>query len=168
MPEPKDPKPIRYAGAPHRGPQHSTPYPASRMAPAIDLVDVAREIAQADVMVNTRVSAKLEVIAEQIRNLQAQAREVLEEAARDRELHRADCRFKRVPGRIYHLYRRTDGSSYFSMLSPGDWGGRPPHSYIGAYRLEADLSWTPAEQPPGPKTEDRALLARLLEQDGRS
>ncbi len=159
-------KPTRYRGAPHRGPQHQAPYPVSRMAPAVDLVDMAREIAQADAMVNTRVSAKLEVIAEQIRTLQRQAREVLEQAARDRDLHRADCRFKRVPGRVYHLYRRADASCYFSMLAPAEWGGDPPHGYAGAYRLEADLSWTPAGER-GLEDEGRELLARLLGEDSR-
>lgn len=158
----------RYDGkVPHQGPDHAAPYPVSRLAPAIELVDLAREIAQADTMVNSRVSAKLKVIADQVRSLQAQAREALEQAGRDQALHHAQCNFQRRPGHTYHLYCRADGSRYFSMLAPTDWRGGPPHTFEGSYRLEADMSWTPldADAPSG-DDDSRELVARLLAQKG--
>lgn len=142
----------------HVGSDATSPYPLSRLAPAFSLVDVAREIAQADGMIAAVASTQLELIAEQIRALQDKARDVLESARRDAELHRVACRFKKQPGGVYHLYRRADGTQYFSMLSPNDWGGAPPHSYEGSYRLEADLSWIDAEAAP----RDRAEIARRL------
>jgi len=158
----------RYDGkALHRGPDHAAPYPVSRLAPAIELVDLAREIAQADTMVNSRVSAKLKVIADQVRSLQAQAREALEQASRDQALHHAQCNFQRRPGHIYHLYCRTDGSRYFSMLAPADWRGGAPHSFEGSYRLEADMSWTPLDgEGPAADDDSRELVARLLAHKG--
>jgi hypothetical protein len=129
-------------GEVHQGEARSAPYPVSRLGATVDLVNLAQEISTADSHINTRVSAKLQVIADQIRHLKAEAREVLEAARRDQELHRAQCNFKRIPGKIYHLYTRNDGSSYFSMLGPADWGGRPPHQFKGSYRLENDMSWT--------------------------
>lgn len=125
--------------------EHSSPYPLSRLAPPITLLDLAREIAQADQMITNRVDAQLEVIARQIRGLQDEARRVLEEATRDKDLHRAQCAFPKRAGHVYHLYRRTDGSLYFSMLSPADWHN-PPHSFCGSFRLEADFSWTSLEE----------------------
>jgi hypothetical protein len=116
----------------------------SRLSPPHDLVDVAREIQQANAILGAVTSAKLEVLARQIRALQEQARAVLEAAQRDGELHRAACSFKKRPGHVYHLYRREDGARYLSMLSPEEWG-RAPHAYEGSYRLEADMSWTRAE-----------------------
>ena len=121
-----DDKLKKYRGEMHGGDARSSPYPVSRLAPAFDLVDVAREISQADVMVSNRVSAKLKVIADQIKALQAQARAVLDEARQDQDLHRVPCNFQRRPGTVYHLYRRTDGSRYFSLLSPRDWRDSPP------------------------------------------
>lgn len=132
----------------HKGPDHAAPYPVSRLAPPIQLVDLAREIEKADQMIATQVSSKLKVISEQIRQLQDQAREVLQKAGFDQDLHRVRCNFKRVPGKKYHLYARENGSRYFSMLSPDDWLGDPPDTYIGTFRLETDLSWTPAGQEP--------------------
>lgn len=71
----------------HTGPDRSSPYPVSRLAPALELVDLAKEIAQADEMLNTKASAKLKVIADQVKALQSEAVSVLEEAKRDRDLH---------------------------------------------------------------------------------
>ncbi len=146
----------------HRGPDHSAPYPVSRLAPPIALVDLAREIEKADQMVNVRVSAKLRVIADQIKALQEEARAVLDEARQDQDLHHAHCSFKRLPGHIYHLYQKKDGSHYFSMLSPADWRDSPPHTFVGSFRLETDMSWTPSEKLDTPD-DSRRLVKRLLE-----
>jgi hypothetical protein len=154
-----------YQGESHTGAALSSPYPVSRLAAQIDLVDIARELERADEAVNLRVTAKLEVIAEQIRALQAEARRVLETAQHDHALHHARCNFKRIPGQTYHLYRKPDGSTYFSMVAPRDWGGSPPHDFVGSYRLEPDLSWVPADQPAADDSA-RRLVARLLEAGG--
>lgn len=155
----------KYQGQVHEGSANSAPYPVSRLAPAIELVDLAKQISQADAMLNTRVSAKLKVIADQIRALQVEAQAVLEEAKQDQELHRAQCNFKRLPGKIYHLYRKSDGSTYFSMLSPDEWRGRSPHTFVGSYRLEVDMSWTPGERIGAPD-ETREMVRRVLTDQG--
>lgn len=146
----------------HKGPDNTAPYPVSRMAPSVSLVDMAKEIEQAEQMVNTRVSAKLQVIADQIRNLQAEARQVLEETQRDQQLHRAQCNFQRQPGKIYHLYQKHGDKLYFSMLGPEEWGGEPPHAFQGSYRLEADMSWTPIDEIDA-QDDTRSIIRKLLE-----
>lgn len=75
-----------------------------------------------------------------------QAREILVTAKRDAQLHHAACNFTKVPGHVYHLYEIPDGTCYFSMLSPQDWGCKCPHQHLGSYQLEYDHSWTPLEQ----------------------
>lgn len=150
----------RHAGKNVVGPAHSSPYPVQRLAPVHDLVDAAKTIAEADRMIGVVVGAKLQVIADQIRALQAQARQILEDAQEAAALHRAECRFARRPGQVYWLYRRADDSLYFSMLSPDDWRGHPPHTFVGAYRLQADASWSPADAAPPPDPASiRALVA---------
>ena len=147
----------------HQGAARSAPYPVSRLGARVDLVDLAQQISTADSHINTRVSSKLQLIAEQIRHLQGEAREALESARRDQELHRAQCNFKRIPGKLYHLYQRSDGTIYFSMLGLEEWGGRPPHEFKGSYRLENDMSWTPAEEL-GKPDDSRELVRRLLQE----
>lgn len=149
--------PARYRGENHRGSANSAPYPLSRMAPATELVDLAREIALADTMLGNVSHAKLRVIAEQMRHLQREAHAILASTARDQRLHRAQCNFQRRPGTVYHLYRRDNGRDYFSMLAPGEWGGSAPHEFVGSYRLENDMSWTPV----GEDREDSAAMALL-------
>jgi hypothetical protein len=128
----------------HRGPEHSAPYPLSRLAPAFHSPDLAAEVAQAERLLGARTAAKLRVIAEQIETLKETARRVIDEARDEQTLNQAPCTFRRIPGKTYHLYRKVEGGGYFSMLSPADWHGAPPHDFIGSYQLETDGSWTPA------------------------
>ena len=123
----------------------SSPYGMSRLAPAWELVDLVREVERADEVLGAVASGQLAVIVEQMRVLQGQARRILERAVESRDLHRVACNFERVPGDIYHLYRRPGGELYFGLLSPEDWGGNPPHCWEGSYRLERDMSWTSVE-----------------------
>ncbi|KAK3714900.1 hypothetical protein QZH41_010909 [Actinostola sp. cb2023] len=116
-----------------------------RVSDPYDLVCLAQEVQKADQFLRCAASNKLILIAEQIRHLQEQARKVLQETKRDAELHHAQCNFKKRVGQMYYLYRRDNGSTYFSMLSPQDWGPSCPHDSLGAYKLEADMSWTKAE-----------------------
>jgi hypothetical protein len=126
------------AFARHDGPARTSPYPTSRLAAPIDLVDTAREIQRADALIGAVAGDKLRLIADQIRALQAEARAILAAAQRDADLHRAACNFQKRAGRTYHLYRRADGALYFSMLSPQDWRGAPPDPFEGSFRLELD------------------------------
>ncbi|MFC1750655.1 DUF2452 domain-containing protein [Pseudomonadota bacterium] len=145
----------------HQGEGRSAPYPVSRLGASVELVDLAQQISTADSHINTRVSSKLQLIADQIRHLQDEARNVLEAAQRDQDLHRAQCNFKRIPGKVYHLYGRADDSRYFSMLGPDEWGGKPPHVFLGSFRLENDMSWTPEDEIDRPD-DSRELVRRLL------
>ena len=157
-PMPGDKK--RYQGGAHRGGTNNAPYPVSRLAPMVELVDMAKEIAAADHMVSNVATGKLKLIADQIRTLQAEAKQILAQAHEDQRLHRARCAFQRRPGETYHLYRKLDGSEYFSMLAPDEWGGTPPHQFIGSYRLENDLSWTSITQLG--EVEEDEILEQLL------
>ena len=154
---------VRDSGGKHEGPARTSPYPVSRLAPVHDLVNMAREIENADRTLGAVVGSKLEVIAKHIRVLQDEAQAILEQTRRDVDLHRAECSFKKRPGQLYHLYERPGGRLYFSMLSPDDWDGAPPHPFRGTYRLEADQSWTPLEEIEGDPEAPEALLRRLLD-----
>lgn len=140
------------------------PYPASRLGARIDLVNLAEEIEKADHALGLVVGGKLEVIRDQMRALQEQARVLLEEARQSSLLQRARCNFKKIPGKVYHLYRRPDDELYFSMLSPADWNGAPPHEYQASYKVEVDLSLRlvgdERDRPDG-----RAVIQHLLKNE---
>lgn len=88
------------AGERWQGPDHAAPYPVSRLAPPVSLVEMAREIEEADRFTSARVNAQLKVIAGQIEDLQVKAREIMADARMEQELHRAACAFKKIPGRV--------------------------------------------------------------------
>lgn len=146
----------------HQGADHSAPYPVSRMAPAFDLVNLAEEISQADITLAVHASGKLHLIAKQIKALQDEARLVLEQTQRDQLLHRAQCHFKRQPGKTYHLYQKVDGTSYFSMLAPVEWGNNPPHTFLGSYQLQTDMSWISIENLDKNNNDTEEIIKRLL------
>ncbi|XP_064028432.1 uncharacterized protein C1orf50 homolog isoform X1 [Pogoniulus pusillus] len=117
---------------------------AARVGDPGDLVALARQVQQGDEFIRANACSKLTVIAEQIRSLQEQARKVLDEASRDADLHHVACNLVKKPGNIYYMYRRESGQRYFSILSPKEWG-TSPHEFLGAYKLQHDMSWTPFE-----------------------
>jgi hypothetical protein len=47
------------------------------------------------------------------------------------------------------------------MLSPQDWRGSPPDPFVGSYRLEPDMSFTPLEEV-GERDAQDVVLHRLL------
>ena len=132
----------KYSGDNFRGADHASPYPVSRLGAPVSLVDMARVIESASAKVALRTNAQLEVIVEQMKALQERAREIIEQASRDVDLIHAECRFHRVPGRVYHLFERADGHRFFSMLGPDEYGGAGPSGFVASYRYEHDESWT--------------------------
>ncbi|XP_030078399.1 uncharacterized protein C1orf50 homolog [Microcaecilia unicolor] len=114
-----------------------------RVGDPSDLVALAQQVQKANEFIRANASNRLTVIAEQIRLLQEQARKVLEDAKQDADLHHVACNVVKKPGTIYHLYVRESGQRYFSILSPKEWGPSCPHQFLGSYKLQHDMSWTP-------------------------
>ena len=95
-----------------------------------------------------------------MRFLQEQAKKVLEEAQRDTEINHMACNFKRIPGKIYYIYKRKNGKKYMSMISPEEWGNDCPE-FVAAYKLQHDMSWTPYEQIER-KDDEQAVIDKIL------
>ncbi|XP_051895152.1 uncharacterized protein C1orf50 homolog [Pristis pectinata] len=121
-------------------------YKTNRLGDPLDLVALAEQIQKGDDFVRANATNKLTVIAEQIQYLQEKARKVLEEAKRDTDLHHVACNIVKKPGTVYFMYRRDSGQRYFSILSPKEWGPSCPHEFLGAYKLQHDMSWTPYKE----------------------
>lgn len=122
--------------------QRSSSYPTSRLSAPFAPVDQIEAIKDSDRMLGAVAKGKLQVIAEQIEHLKKQARDIIMKAEVDMRLHRATCSFEKRVGHTYHLYERPEDQAYFSLLSPEDWGGSPPHTFLGSYKLESDMTWT--------------------------
>ena len=119
----------------------SSTYPLSRLSAGFEPINQLQTLQEAEKMLGVVAHGKLQVIAEQIRYLQEQAKKIIIEAEINMELHQASCAFEKRVGHTYHLYKRESGETYFSMLSVEDWNGNPPHEFLGSYKLEPDMSW---------------------------
>ncbi|XP_037107115.1 uncharacterized protein C1orf50 homolog isoform X1 [Syngnathus acus] len=138
-------------------------YQTTRMGDTMDLVALATQLQKGDDFIKANACNKLSVIADQIRYLQERARKVLEEAKRDAELHHAACNLVKKAGNMYYLYQRPSGQKYFSIISPAEWGPGCPHQFVGAFKLQHDMSWTPEGDVQERDTEI-AIMDKLLSQ----
>ena len=121
-----------------------------------DLVELASQIQTADKFTRATAGSKLQVIAEQVRFLQQQAKTILEEANLNNQLHHIACNFKKVPGKIYYVYKRDSGKNYMSMISPEEWGRGCPE-FVAAYKLEYDMTFTPYDKITKREDDDKII-----------
>lgn len=82
--------------------------------------------------------SKLKLLAQQAELLKMQVREVIGEGILNSNLHDVKCSFKKVSGNHYHLYKKSDDTYFFSILSKKDWNENPPHEYVATYLYDYD------------------------------
>lgn len=145
------------------GVQLVSAYQTTRVGDPTDLVALATQVQKGDEFIRANACNRLTVIADQIKYLQEQARKVLDDAKKDADLHHAACNMVKKPGNMYYLYLRPSGQRYFSIISPQEWGPSCPHQFIGAYKLQYDMSWTPIEDV-DKKDSEIAIMDKLLNQ----
>lgn len=116
-------------------------YPSRTIDPPITLVDMAKEIEKAESQIKLNISGKLDLIYNQIKKLQEEAKKIIDAAYNDMELHKVECSFIKSPGQVIYLYEKNNKKLYFSRLSPDDWEEKPLNKFIGAYKLNIDQSF---------------------------
>merc|ERR1711987_26720 len=142
------------------GHQLVCPEESGKIRSQFDLVELAGEIQTADKFTRATAGSKLSVIAEQVRFLQEQARKILEEAQKDKEINHMACNFKRIPGTLYHIYKRKNGVKYMSLIGPEEWGPDGPE-FVASYKLNHDHSWTPIDDIDR-KDDENAKIDKIL------
>ncbi|KAM4588847.1 uncharacterized protein C1orf50 homolog [Odontesthes bonariensis] len=153
---------VESSGAPS-GLELVSSYQTNRVGDPMDLVALAVQVQKGDDFVKANACNKLTVIADQIRYLQEQARKALEEAKRDADLHHAACNIVKKPGNMYYLYQRPSGQKYFSIISPEEWGAGCPHQFVGAFKLQHDMSWSPVDEMEK-RDAELAIMDKLISQ----
>ncbi len=83
----------------------------------------------------------LDQIRGQIALLLDQAREIQDRITFSEKIYLADCGFEPVIGKSYHLYKRTDGSEFLSMISPEEWTSRYQFTFLTTVVLLSDHTW---------------------------
>ncbi len=123
------------------GPQQGTPYALSTLSPKIELANLDAETTSLNKQVAFALSGKLKLIQSQIEHLQKQAETLVNEARITIELNMVPCSIQKRVGALYFLYERADGSQFFSILSPEDWGSMIPGKFKSCWKLEPDMNW---------------------------
>lgn len=89
---------------------------------------------------------------QQMAMLRRQAEALMEEARRIEErlllsvqIFQADVNFTPVVGQVYHLYQRSNGTKFLSLIGPIQWGNRSSSlEHLGTFKHLADSTWEPA------------------------
>ena len=88
---------------------------------------------------NSSSLAKMTMLIRQLNFIKEEMSNVLEEANLNKILNNIETRFKKYPGNVYNLYKKTDDSMYLSLLSPEEFSTKD--FFMGSYRLKQDHTW---------------------------
>ncbi len=80
-------------------------------------------------------------IKEQIDLLAQQARAIQRRVEISEKIYQADCGFKPLISKTYHLYEKEEGSWVLSMIGPSEWGKKKPYDFVSTVKLMADHTW---------------------------
>ena len=120
---------------------HLLPYAHTVGGAVIKPIDKGRVKGRAVAAMYEQTDIQLSQIKEQIDLLAAQARKLHERVQLSEEIYQTDMNFEPLIGRVYYLYRRKNGKTVLSMVSPQEWGGKPPYAFVASVKMLADHTW---------------------------
>lgn len=120
---------------------HSLEYGHSVGGAVIKPIDKGRVKGLAVSAMYEQTDLQLNQIKEQIDLLAQQARAIQQRVDVSEKIYLADCGFKPLIGKIYHLYERSEEQWVLSMIGPKEWKKEPPFTFINSVKLLADHTW---------------------------
>lgn len=135
---------------------HLMTYGAERGGATIKALDKGKIKGLAMNSMYEQTDMQLDQIKAQIELLARQANEIQERMSISEEIYQAEMNIDPIVGRTYYLYRRpakdgskaepAPGKSVLSLISPVEWGPRPPYHYVATIKLLADHTWDVQER----------------------
>ncbi len=120
---------------------HLLPYAHTVGGAVIKPIDKGRVKGRAVAAMYEQTDLQLAQIKEQIDLLAEQARKLHERVQLSEEIYQTDMNFEPLIGRTYYLYRRSNGLTVLSMVSPSEWGSKPPYAFVATVKMLADHTW---------------------------
>ncbi len=120
---------------------HLLPYAHTVGGAIIRPIDKGRTKGVAMSAMYEQTDSQLHQIKDQVEQLLAQAKGIHNRIDLSEKIYLADCSFKPVMGKVYHLYEKKDGSWILSMIAPEEWGANPPYFFLATTRLLHDHTW---------------------------
>lgn len=120
---------------------HLLPYAHMVGGVKIDPIDRGRAKGIAVTAMYEQTDRQLEQIRRQVELLVQQARDIQTRVKVSEEIYLAEINFEPAIGKDYHLYRRAEGGSVLSLVSPEEWGKKAPYVFVASVRLLSDHTW---------------------------
>lgn len=120
---------------------HLLPYAHTVGGAVIKPMDKGRMKGRAVAAMYEQTDLQLAQIKEQIDLLAQQARKLQERVRISEEIYLTDMNFEPLIGRNYFLYRQSSGKTILSMVSPDEWGKKPPYTFVAEVKMLADHTW---------------------------
>ena len=125
---------------------HLLPYAHERGGATIKPVDKGKIKGLAMAAMYEQTDMQLDQIKAQIELLARQANEIQHRMTISEQIYAAEMNIDPIVGRTYYLYNRANGQPVMSLVSPAEWGPKPPYEYVATIRLLADRTWDVTER----------------------
>ncbi|GLR17384.1 DUF2452 domain-containing protein [Portibacter lacus] len=120
---------------------HSLEYGHSVGSAVVKPLDKGRIKGLAVSAMYEQTDLQLQQIKEQVDLLAQQAKTIQDRVEISEKIYLADCGFKPLIGKIYHLYEKSDKNWILSMIAPEEWGDNCPYHFVSTAKLLADHTW---------------------------
>ena len=110
------------------------PYGDNVAAPAITLPDLKdyRDV---------KVKEAQNKLKTRYQELEEEFKKLVETAADNELIYKANISFNPKVGEVYHLYRKEDMTTWVSLVAPYQWGPDYNFEFLGSFRLATDSVW---------------------------
>ena len=125
---------------------HLLPYAHERGGATIKPVDKGKIKGLAMTAMYEQTDMQLDQIRAQIELLAKQANEIQQRMTVSERIYEAEMHIDPIVSRTYYLYERRNGKNVLSLVSPAEWGPRPPYDYIATVKLLGDHTWEVLER----------------------
>lgn len=107
-----------------------TPFPTNVGAPKIEMTDITH-------WKNNNISKINHQLGTQFEEIKQAYDKLIEQYEYNRLIYEAKFSFEPIIGKVYHLYKREDDSTFLSMLAPNECN----FNHLKSFRLNADAVW---------------------------
>jgi len=128
---------------------HLLPYAHHVGSAIIKPLDKGRTKGNAMTAMYQQTEGSLHKIKEQVELLIRQAQEIHDRISISEMIYKAECGIVPVIGQTYYLYERKNKTWVLSLVSPEEWGGKAPYTFIATAELLADHTWDVKEMAEG-------------------
>ncbi len=108
----------------------SLPYASDIGAPKIELNDISHWKNNTITKVNHQLDARFNELKKEYHKL-------MEQYEFNKLIYEAKFNYEPIIGKVYHLYKKANNTTFLSLLAPNECG----FNYLKSFRLNADQIW---------------------------